>query len=126
MKTHNLIGVLLLNKRDFLGAINEFKILRDMAEEVENDKMRLHAYSLLGSCYQFMKEYENAIKCFKKQLEISWSKGDYQGEMMAYDKIAINYFYLSDLEKAKYYQERMMRGQFEGKKSKLRKIYEAQ
>ena len=45
--------------------------------------------------------------------------------MFAYDKIAINYFYLCDLEKAKYYQERMMRGQFEGKKSKLRKIYEA-
>ena len=57
-----------------------------------------------------MKEYENAIKCFKKQLEIAWSKGDYSSEMLAYDKIAINYFYLSDLEKAKYYQERMMRG----------------
>lgn len=35
MHTHNLIGVLLLNKRDFVGAIHEFKILRDMAEEVE-------------------------------------------------------------------------------------------
>ena len=46
--------------------------------------------------------------------------------MLSYDKIAINYFYLSDLDKAKYYQERMMRGQFEEKKSKLRKIYEAQ
>jgi len=126
MKTHNLLGVLLLNKRDFVGAIGEFRTLRDMAEEIEQDRVKLHAYALLGSCYQFMKEYENAIKCFKKQLEISWSKGDYQGEMLAYDKIAINYFYLSDLEKAKYYQERMMRGQFEGKKSKLRKIYEAQ
>lgn len=103
MHTHNLIGVLLLNKRDFVGAIHEFKILRDMAEEVEQDKIRLQAYALLGSCYQFMKEYENAIKCFKKQLEISWSKSDYEGEMNAYDKIAINYFYLSDLEKAKYY-----------------------
>mmetsp|Transcript_41594 Transcript_41594/g.39987 ORF Transcript_41594/g.39987 Transcript_41594/m.39987 type:complete len:118 (-) Transcript_41594:875-1228(-) len=46
--------------------------------------------------------------------------------MMAYDKIAINYFYLSDLDKAKYYQERMLRGQFEPSDSKLRKIYEAQ
>ena len=50
-----------------------------------------------------MKEYENAIKCFKKMLEVAWSKGDYHSEMQAYDKIAINYFYLSDLEKAKYY-----------------------
>jgi len=103
MKIHNLLGVILLNKRDFLPAIHEFKLLRDIAEEAENDKMRLHAYLMLGNCYQLMKEYENAIKCYKKQLEISWSKGDYAGEMMAYDKIAINYFYLSDLEKAKYY-----------------------
>ena len=72
-----------------------------------------------------MKEYENAIKCFKKQLEIAWSSGDYNAEMTAYDKIAVNYFYLCDLEKAKYYQERMMRGQFEPSDSKLRKIYEA-
>lgn len=66
MKLHNLVGVLLLNKRDFLGAIHEFKTLRDMAEEIEQDKVRMNAYQLLGSCYQFMKEYENAIKCFKK------------------------------------------------------------
>lgn len=103
MKVHNLAGVLLLNRRDFLTSIIEFKLLRDIAEEAENDKMRSHAYSMLGNCYQFMKEYENAIKCFKKQLEISWSLADYQGEMLAYDKISINYFYLSDLEKAKYY-----------------------
>lgn len=44
MKAHNLIGVLLLNRRDFVGAISEFKILRDMAEEVEQDKVRMHAY----------------------------------------------------------------------------------
>jgi tetratricopeptide (TPR) repeat protein len=57
-----------------------------------------------------MREYENAIKCFKKQLELSWSKSIYGAEMMAYDKIAINYFYLGNLKKAKYYKERMMRG----------------
>jgi tetratricopeptide (TPR) repeat protein len=105
MRVHNLIGILLLNKRDFLGAITEFKILRDIADEAEesediegskggknnddsnkkgrtkNDNMRLHAYNMLGCCYQFMREYENAIKCFKKQLELAWSKGNIQAEM---------------------------------------------
>ena len=57
-----------------------------------------------------MKEYENAIKCFKKLLEFAWIKGNYAAEMQAYDKISINYFYLCDLEKAKYYNERMTRG----------------
>lgn len=51
MKIHNMIGILTLNKRDFLGAIIEFKILRDISEEAEEDVLRLHAYSMLGSCY---------------------------------------------------------------------------
>ena len=46
--------------------------------------------------------------------------------MLAYDKIAINYFYLGDLTKSKFYQDRMMRGQNEPKDSKLRMIYKAQ
>jgi hypothetical protein len=37
MIIHNLIGILLLNKRDFLGAILEFKILRDISEEADKD-----------------------------------------------------------------------------------------
>jgi tetratricopeptide (TPR) repeat protein len=72
MKAHNLIGVLCLNKRDFSKAINEFRIVRDIAEEAESDIIRLHAFNMLGSCYQYLREYENAIKCFKKQLEIAW------------------------------------------------------
>lgn len=38
MKIHNLIGILLLNKRDFVGAIQEFKILRDIADEAEESE----------------------------------------------------------------------------------------
>ena len=51
MRIHNMIGILTLNKRDFVKAISEFKILRDIAEEAENDDLRLHAFGMLGSCY---------------------------------------------------------------------------
>jgi hypothetical protein len=51
MKIYNMIGILLLNKRDFLKAIKKFKTLRDIAEEAEEDDMRLHGYSMLGCCY---------------------------------------------------------------------------
>lgn len=40
MRVHNLIGILLLNKRDFLGAITEFKILRDIADEAEESEVQ--------------------------------------------------------------------------------------
>jgi hypothetical protein len=73
-----------------------------------------------------MQDYPNAIKCYKKQLELAWSLKDYSEEMLAYDMIAVNYFYLGDLTKSKYYETRMLRGQFEPKESKLRKIFEKQ
>ena len=41
MKIHNMKGVLTLNKRDFLGAIKEFKKVRDAAEEAQEDHYRL-------------------------------------------------------------------------------------
>lgn len=41
----------MLNKRDFTEAIKEFKIVRDIADETESDKMRMHGYNMLGCCY---------------------------------------------------------------------------
>eukprot|EP00350_Pseudokeronopsis_sp_OXSARD2_P012273 CAMPEP_0170568016 /NCGR_PEP_ID=MMETSP0211-20121228/80862_1 /TAXON_ID=311385 /ORGANISM="Pseudokeronopsis sp., Strain OXSARD2" /LENGTH=101 /DNA_ID=CAMNT_0010889659 /DNA_START=463 /DNA_END=768 /DNA_ORIENTATION=- len=45
--------------------------------------------------------------------------------MSAYDNIAVQYFYLGDLQKSKYYNERMVRGKSEAKFSVVRKISEA-
>jgi hypothetical protein len=42
--------------------------------------------------------------------------------MSAYDNLAISYFYLGDLEKSKYYNDRMIRGKSEAKFSILRKM----
>ena len=44
--------------------------------------------------------------------------------MNAYDNLAIQYFYLGDLEKSKYYNDRMTRGKFEAKFSLVRKMSE--
>lgn len=45
--------------------------------------------------------------------------------MNAYDNIGIQYYYLRDLEKAKYYHERMWKGKCESNQSKIRQIYES-
>lgn len=42
--------------------------------------------------------------------------------MQAYDNMALEYFYMGDLEKAKFYQERMLRGKFENKDSIIRGV----
>lgn len=44
--------------------------------------------------------------------------------MEAYDHLAIQYYYTGDLEKAKYYNDRMTRGKFEARFSIVRKMSE--
>ena len=42
--------------------------------------------------------------------------------MQAYDNIAMEYFYMGDLQKAKFYSDRMLRGKFENKDSIIRSV----
>jgi hypothetical protein len=80
----------------------------------------------MGKTYQHMLEFQNAIKCFKKQLQLAWLIGGTIGEeseMQAYEGLSLQYFYLGDTEKCQYYNDRMMKGKFEAKFSILRKMY---
>lgn len=42
--------------------------------------------------------------------------------MQAYDNIALEYFYLGDLEKSKLYQDRMLRGKLEKEESMVKNV----
>ena len=55
-------------------------------------------------------------------LQLAWKENLKESEMHAYDHLGVQYFYLGKLDKAKYYHERMMRGQFESQKSPLREL----
>lgn len=71
-----------------------------------------------------MRKYESSIKAHKKQLELAWRLNNVQGERKAYEFLALQYFYLGNLAKAKYYNDRNMRGKCEKKESTIRIIYE--
>ena len=47
-----------------------------------------------------------------------------QEEIRSYEQLGIQNYYLGNLEKAKYYNDRSMRGKCEKKDSKIRKVYE--
>lgn len=48
--------------------------------------------------------------------------GNQASEMQAYDNIAMEYYYLNDVEKAKMYMERVQRGKLERKESIIRNV----
>jgi len=43
----------------------------------------------MGKCYQEIKEYRKAMLCFKKQLQLAWLIDSAEGEMSAYDNLAL-------------------------------------
>ena len=44
--------------------------------------------------------------------------------MQAYDHLAIQYYYQGDIDKSKYYNDRMIRGKYEARFSIVRKMSE--
>lgn len=62
------------------------------------------AYKQAGIIFQHLKDYSRAIVCFKKMLQFSWVTNSYEGEINAFDQLALQYFYLGDLEKTKYHK----------------------
>lgn len=103
-------------------AIECFKRLRDAAQEDKDYESKMYAYQQLGKCYQQLKDYQKAILCFKKQLQLAWLVESIEGEMNAYDNLALQYYYEGDIDKSKYYNDRMIRGKVEARFSIVRKM----
>lgn len=77
----------------------------------------------MGECYNTLKDFKMALKCHKKQLEISWQCNDVKEELRSYEQIGKQYFYLGDMKKAKYYSERATRGLVETDDSNIKLIF---
>ena len=58
-----------------------------------------------------MKDYSKSIIAFKKVLQYSWYSKNVEGEMMAYEYLAVQYFYMGNLERCKFYHNRSMAGE---------------
>jgi tetratricopeptide (TPR) repeat protein len=78
------------------------------------------AYESLGNAYKFLYKYRKAILCYKRQIELAWKLNDKYSELRAYDNIGIQYFYLNNKEKAKYYHKRFIKGKSESQQSDIR------
>lgn len=55
-----------------------------------------------------------------KQLELAWFEKAPEAETMAYGNMSREHFYLGDIDKANYYNDRMMRDKLENDKSSLK------
>ena len=67
-KTTNIIAHIYYQNKAYSKALNIFRKLRDAAQEDLDYVTKCFAYSMMGKCYQGIKEYSKAVICFKKQL----------------------------------------------------------
>jgi len=67
-------------------------------------------YEKIGQCYIKLKEFKLALIAFKCQLKIGWIHNNKNIELVAYDNMGMAYFYLNDLDGAKFYHKRMTNG----------------
>ena len=111
---------------DYKDALKYFKSMKEVCIDEENDIGRLEAYDNMGRVYSLLKNYENSIKCHKKQLQLAWKTHDTQEELRAYEQLGMQYYYHGKLDKSKYYNDRYMRGKLEKVDSKIRTLYEDQ
>jgi tetratricopeptide (TPR) repeat protein len=65
------------------------------------------AFEKIGKCYIKLKKYAQALVAFKLQLRVGWMYKKKDIELMAYDNMGMAYYYLSDLDGAEYYHQRM-------------------
>ena len=75
------------------------KALKVLKEGEKIDKERTDIYNLMGFCHFKLKEYEDAITCFKKVVHLN------PASAIDYANIASNYRDMGDPEKAIRYYE---------------------
>ncbi|CAI2386636.1 unnamed protein product [Moneuplotes crassus] len=122
-KAHFLAACVFVNKGNSRQAIKHYQYLRNIVEATHDNALKCHVYTEMGLCYQQLKEFKKAIRCFKKLLETSWKIEDKYQEARSFDYLGIQYFYLGNIERANYYHSRWLNGSYESNSSNIRRVY---
>lgn len=106
----------------FRRAVRSLKHYKAVATLAKNPTNKMLAYKLLGKCYQELRYYNYAVQCFTKSLQFAWLLNKVVEELQCYDLIGMQYYYLGDVMKAKYYHDKMMNGKVEPDDSEVKRL----
>lgn len=117
---YKFLGDLYLDMNDLQNAIQSYRQRKGLAEANQDYRDKMKTYRKLGHCYKLIKNYKLALVNYKKMLQLAWELKDENAELIAYDGIGMQYFYLGAVQKARYYHERMWKGIYENEGSAAR------
>lgn len=108
-----ILGDIYMEFDDYEKAKNCYNFFKFIALNLELLEELMIAYECLGNVYKFMYKHEKSIIFFKKEIEAAWILNNKVFELRAYDNIGIQYFYLGNKMRAKYYHLRFICGRTE-------------
>jgi len=120
--TQRVKGDIYLEFKEYREATLAYKELKKYCEETHHYKDKIVCYRMLGVIHHFQEEFVVACNYFRKALELAWDQQHEEEEVKAYDNLALCFFYMGDLQKARYYNDRMQRGKIEGQGSVLKSV----
>ena len=88
------LATLLMHLEFTKDAINIFTTLRDLGYELLNWSYVIQAFELLARTFQKSQQYEEAVIAYKKILQLAWVTNSQEYEILAYQGISKQLFYL--------------------------------
>lgn len=117
-----LLGDIYIEFDDYERAKQCYSFYKFLALNLELLEELMIAFECLGMVSKFLYKHNKAITYYKKQIEVSWLLNDKNSELRAYDNIGIQYFYLGNKLRAKYYHLRFICGRYEKETEMMKKI----
>lgn len=117
-----LTGRVCLIFENYKGANKAFGKARDVAEDMSDLGQEMRTCAQFCRCLIVQRKFDDALKLAKRCLQIAWIEDRPQEELIAFELIATCHFYMRNIEKCKYYLDRVMRGKLELKTGKTWKL----
>jgi len=115
-------GKIYMARSDFFEAISHFRQFKDICVAHNTLRNQLRAYKCLGKSCQNLKKYQAAMRYYVKLLQTAWCANSSKHELLAYDMIGLQHFYMGRLELAQYYHNKMTACKLEPDNSNLKQI----
>ena len=108
--------------KDFTKTVQLIKQYKSISTIYNDYTRKMDSYKWLALVYQDHQKTELAIMYLKKLYRLALAMGDRDRELLAYDLLGLQYYYLGDLEVAAYFHQKMANGEIEPEGSSYSKI----
>lgn len=112
-KVYSMCGQMLFAAKRYGLALELYRKLRSCAHTHQDIMSKMYALHMMAACFAKLRRYEYAIIAYKYLMALSWACKSQEVEMSTYQGLAKMHLYLGNIEKVKFYDSKVLYGQYE-------------